>query len=49
MNEPKDKKGDEEIRLTFHRHYYGMGDHYNSVEPWTAEDEEDHEEKKQSS
>lgn len=49
VNEPKEKKGEEEIRLTYHRHYYGMGDHYNSVQPWTAEDEEDHEEKKQSS
>jgi OTU domain-containing protein 6 len=29
--------------LTFHRHMYGLGEHYNSVKPYVEEEIEDFE------
>lgn len=29
------------ITLTYHRHMYGLGEHYNSVEPYQENDEEE--------
>jgi len=39
-----DSNSDKPINISFHRHYFGLGEHYNSIVPVLEEEEEEEEE-----
>ena len=41
LEEGVQAKGEDDVRISFHKHYFGLGNHYNAVVQRTAADEDD--------